>query len=86
MSAPSPIAIGRGVRIRKRSHGGVIASRLKASAKKSKAASTGSGTSCARSMVCRPRRATQSENPGGGSSSGLAATSARTSASVRVQS
>ena len=46
ISAPAPIAIGPGVATSNPSHGGVIASRLKASAKNSKVSAGASGTSC----------------------------------------
>ena len=46
MIAPARISIGRGVTIRKPSHGGVIASRLPASAKKGKTSSGVPGSRC----------------------------------------
>src|SRR5262245_17976076 len=48
MRVPTPIGIGRGVRNRKRSHGGVRSSRLGASAKNAKIASAGYGSHCSR--------------------------------------
>ena len=51
MMVPCRIGIGGGVRIRKRSHGGVSASRLQASAKNAKESSTDNATSWERSML-----------------------------------
>jgi hypothetical protein len=44
MSVPARMAIGRGVRTLKFSHGGVMVSRLNASAKKGNSFSGGSGS------------------------------------------
>src|SRR5215208_342438 len=46
MRVPSRIGMGRGVRMRKRSSGGVMRSRLAASEKKAKTSSRGSGVFC----------------------------------------
>ncbi len=46
ISAPASIAIGLGVTMRKRSDGGVIASRLPASAKKAKTSSGARASRC----------------------------------------
>ena len=47
---PAPITIGAGVITEKRSHAGVIASRLVASPKKVKTSAMGRATHCSRSM------------------------------------
>ena len=51
MRAPGRISIGSGVTIRNRSSGGVIRSRLAASAKNAKVSSTGRGSQVLRSRT-----------------------------------
>src|SRR5215217_2623407 len=54
ISVPGPMAIGRGVTIENCSHGGVIASRLPASAKNAKTSPGGPGSACSRVSVWWP--------------------------------
>jgi hypothetical protein len=51
MIVPTCMSMGRGVTIVKPSHGGVIASRLPASAKKPKISPGGPGSRCSRRRV-----------------------------------
>src|SRR5215213_3870725 len=65
ISVPTSIAIGSGVTTRKRNHGGVIASRLRAAAKKRKTSSGGPGSDCSRVNKCARMQGVRMQFAGG---------------------